>query len=68
MFAINGPAEGGDGSAKVFTLEDFIFVSKQGERLPYTPTRVLQDREIACLDIRWRFQKNGNNSQIIKFA
>eukprot|EP00957_Ditylum_brightwellii_P099557 7583912-Ditylum_brightwellii.AAC.1 len=36
--------------------------------LPNTPTRVLQDREIAYLDIRWRFQKSSNNGQMIKFA
>eukprot|EP00957_Ditylum_brightwellii_P055248 4187503-Ditylum_brightwellii.AAC.1 len=61
MFAINGSAEGGDGSAKAFTLKDFIFVGKKGKRLPNTPKRVSQDRDIAYLDIRWRFQKNGDN-------
>eukprot|EP00957_Ditylum_brightwellii_P025709 1945123-Ditylum_brightwellii.AAC.1 len=54
MFAINDPADGGDGSAKAFTLEGFIFLGKKGKKLPNTPTRVLQDREIAYLDIRWR--------------
>eukprot|EP00957_Ditylum_brightwellii_P162337 12360798-Ditylum_brightwellii.AAC.1 len=58
IFATNDPADGRDGSAKAFTLEDFIFVGKKGKRLPNTPKRVLQDREIAYLDIRWRFQKN----------
>eukprot|EP00957_Ditylum_brightwellii_P072824 5534975-Ditylum_brightwellii.AAC.1 len=46
-FAINVPAEGGDG--------------KKGKRLPNIPNRVLQDRELAYLDIRWRFQNNGDN-------
>eukprot|EP00957_Ditylum_brightwellii_P064650 4906823-Ditylum_brightwellii.AAC.1 len=44
MFASNDPAEGGDGSAKAFTLEDFIFLGKKGKRLPNTPKRVLQDK------------------------
>eukprot|EP00957_Ditylum_brightwellii_P184818 14077066-Ditylum_brightwellii.AAC.1 len=54
MFAINDPAEGVDG--------------KKGKKLSNTPKRVLQGREIAYLDIRWRFQKNGENGQKIKFA
>ena len=52
-----------DNTPKAFVLSDFTFEDRHGVRIDNSPFSVISDA--AVLKIRWRFQKNGDNGQIL---
>ena len=54
-----------DGSPSAFTLDDFIFEGARGCRISNSRTSTILNAQI--LKLRWRFQKNGNNGEILTY-
>ena len=54
-----------DGSAKGFILQDFIFENLHGVRMDNS--RQASILQASVVKIRWRFQKNGDNGQILTY-
>ena len=54
-----------DGSASAFLLTDFTFEKSNGVRCDNSRHMYIQDATI--VKIRWRFQKNGNNGEVLSY-
>ena len=54
-----------DGSSSAFVLDDFIFEHLAGFRCNNTRTSHLQSASL--VKICWRFQKNGNNGEVLSY-
>ena len=57
-----------DNSSRVFMLSDFEFRKSKTIHLNNNPTNKIQMNEAQYVFIQWRWQKNGDNGQIIPFA
>ena len=54
-----------DGSSAAFILEDFEFRAKGNKRIDNTSEKAVNKATIN--DIKWRFQKNNDNGQVISY-
>ena len=55
-----------DGSATAFTAADFVLKNKF--KRPILLTLSLDRSTVAFVSVKWRFQKNGDNGQVITYA
>ena len=55
-----------DGSPTAFLASDFILKDKKKRRLPFT-SKLAHSKVVYC-STRWRFQRNGDNGQIITYS
>ena len=55
-----------DGSATAFIMSDFTFYANDRQQIPDITAKVVPTP--ISIDVKWRFQKNGQNGQIITFA
>ena len=55
-----------DGSSSAFILSDFTFENKRGVRRDNSRSTYINDAEI--VKIRWRFQKNNDNGQVLTYT
>ena len=55
-----------DGSSSAFILSDFTFENKRGVRRDNSRSTSINDAEI--VKIRWRFQKNNDNGQVLTYT
>ena len=55
-----------DGSSSAFIIEDFTFESATGVRCDNSRHNHITNA--SAVRIRWRFQKNGNNGEILTYA
>ena len=54
-----------DGTARAFIAEDFVFLNKYKQKVPFTSKMKLC--HVSYVAICWRFQKNLDNGQVITF-
>jgi hypothetical protein len=54
-----------DGSPAAFTLTDFEFRTKNNKRISQNNNREIQKASI--VNVKWRYQKNNDNGQIISY-
>ena len=59
---------GGDGSSKAFTQKDFVLLGKNGRHLYTSDSAKVVSRDVEFLEIRYRFQKNKDNGQKLKYS
>ena len=55
-----------DGSATAFIAGDFVLKNKHKRPVLFTPS--LDQSTVVFVSTRWRYQKNGDNGQIITYA
>ena len=54
-----------DGSSSAFIFEDFTFEGHRGYRIPNLRHQAISTAHI--LKLKWRFQKNGNNGEVLTY-
>eukprot|EP00957_Ditylum_brightwellii_P006515 493543-Ditylum_brightwellii.AAC.1 len=59
---------GGDGSSKAFIQKDFVLLGGNGKHLYASDSAKVVSSDVEFLEIRYRFQKNRDDGQKIKYS
>eukprot|EP00957_Ditylum_brightwellii_P172574 13137667-Ditylum_brightwellii.AAC.1 len=67
IFATNTIEDGGDGLARAFTIDDFTILADNDYNFNHVHWTIIKEEDVKSINVRWRYQKNGDNGQKIKF-